>query len=252
MKRLNRVRNNPKPKFSFRRNITPPLVGIILMMGIFWFQNPQYIEAKYFKEKIYQVSKIAENIEVKDEIIAKDASRLMIPSLDLQADIISESSTIESVVEQRLQKGVVRYGNLAEFGNYGNVVILGHSSGNIWVPGDFKYIFTYLDKLVIGDQVFVDYMGQRYIYRVISKEIIEPTNLKVLEQPADKKFISLITCTPVGTNFQRLVVQGEQISNNKAKDADVKENISKIEIKNSNLVKVVDPYLSFIKNSLEI
>lgn len=207
----------PKPVFSFRRNVVPPVLGLLIMVGFYVLLNAQWISAQY----IYYTSvpvKVQPVADVPSVAVAKDASEISIPALGVAAPIIVEPSTDESAVQASLEKGVVHYGSTAEFGETGNAVVFGHSSGSPWAPGDFKTIFTLLDKTKQGDEIIVDYMGQRYIYKVTSIEIIKPTDLRVLNQPTDVKTISLITCTPVGTNTNRLVVHAEQIS---PKDIDV-------------------------------
>lgn len=203
--------DHPKLKFKLMRNIVAPFLGIFMMLIVFGLLNSEYIMAQYMQRYSQPTTAYAESSTVK---VPSNASEFIIPSLNLKAPIISEPSFEDSVVQKRLQDGVVRYGNLADFGNYGNVVLLGHSSGAIWNPGNYKYIFTFLDKVKNNDKIIVDYHGQRYIYKVTSKEVILPTNIEVLRQYNDKKTISLITCTPVGTNEKRLVVRAEQISPN--------------------------------------
>jgi hypothetical protein len=84
-----------------------------------------------------------------------------------------------------------------------------------WTPGVYKFVFTLLDKLQAGDEIIVDYNGTRYIYRINSTEVVSPDNINVLKPTDPKKHsLELITCTPVGTSKNRLVVHAEQISPN--------------------------------------
>lgn len=209
MSKLSIANDHPKPKFSFMRNIVPPFFGFVIMICTFCILNAEFIAAQYNQN--FSTHSIS-NVKLSTNKVPTDASELIIPSLNLETPIISEPSLLDSAVQEDLKHGVVRYGNLANFGSNGNVVIIGHSSGAIWAPGNFKYIFTFLDKLKIDDKITVDYLGHRYIYNVYSITIVDPTDTSVLNQPKDKKIITLITCTPVGTNNQRLIVRGIQIS----------------------------------------
>jgi sortase A len=68
-----------------------------------------------------------------------------------------------------------------------------------------------LDKLASNDRIYVDYKGTRYIYRISSTKVVPPTDISVLNHGDDPQ-LTLITCTPVGTNKNRLIVQAKQIS----------------------------------------
>src|SRR6185437_11506988 len=105
--------------------------------------------------------------------------------------------------------GVVHYPNTAVPGQEGNVVIFGHSSGVWWEPGSYKFVFTLLDKVQAGDKVFIDYQGTRYIYRITGTQVVSPDNLSVLNQGTGHD-LTLITCTPVGTSTNRLIVHAVQ------------------------------------------
>lgn len=209
----------PKPVFSFRRNIIPPVLGVLIMGGMYVLLNAQWISAQYvyYTTEPAQVQKVAEQPAV---TIAQDASEISIPTLNAKAPVIVEPSTNENAVQVALENGVVHFGGTAIFGDYGNVVVVGHSSGSPWAPGDFKTVFTLLEKVKQDDEIIVDYKGQRYIYKVTSSEVIKPTDLGVLNQPTNVRTISLITCTPVGTNTNRLVVHAEQISPVVSEDTD--------------------------------
>ena len=97
------------------------------------------------------------------------------------------------------------------------MVIFGHSSGQVWAPGDYKFIFTLLNKVAVNDAVYVDYNGTRYTYKVTGTEVVNPSDVKVLDQGTGHN-LTLITCTPVGTSKSRLIVHAAQISPAPTKD----------------------------------
>ena len=116
----------------------------------------------------------------------------------------------------------MHYPDTAVPGKQGNVVIFGHSSGQWWAPGNYKFIFTLLDKLQPQDKIVIDYQGVRYIYRVYAYKIVEPTDLSVLNQSSDNS-LTLITCTPVGTSAKRLIIMAKQIVPNVKEPAAVNQ-----------------------------
>src|SRR5690606_15862011 len=87
-------------------------------------------------------------------------------------------------------------------------------SNNAFSPGDYKYVFVNLDRLDKGDTIYLNYQGTRYTYKVtVAHKVVEPNDVSVLN-PSNKPILTLITCTPVGTNLRRLIVVAEQISPN--------------------------------------
>jgi sortase A len=56
----------------------------------------------------------------------------------------------------------------------------------------------------------IDYNGNRYIYRVTETKVVPPTDFSVVQQTKVSQ-LTIITCTPVGTNTNRLVVHAKQI-----------------------------------------
>lgn len=202
---------HPKAPMSFRRNILPPILGVLLTAGLLGLLNGQWLvaQAQYRLTKPVSVT----NLSTQPVTNNPDAQpQLFIPKLNLTAPIItSERSYDQAKVQLALQKGVVQYGGSADPGQDGNLVVIGHSSGQLWAPGDYKFVFTLLDKLTNDDRIFVDFKGQRFIYRVKSLKVVPPTDLSVL-QPSDEPRLTLITCTPVGTSKNRLIVIARQVS----------------------------------------
>ena len=67
--------------------------------------------------------------------------------------------------------------------------------------------------LVPGDTFYLTYNGQVYVYKVITKTVVEPSNVGVLDPiPGQTATATLITCDPPGTSANRLIVVGQQIS----------------------------------------
>jgi sortase A len=215
----NRVKPRaPKLPFSFKRQILPPLTGIIVMASVFGLLNGQYLLAQYRyrfdtpKSVISHSTASTQAIPVADtKIDPSIAPTIRIPAIGVEAPIIDEPTYTEWKVQLALRRGVVHYGQTVSPGQNGNMVVLGHSSGQLWAPGDYKFIFTLLDKLKAGDRVSIDYQGTRYTYEVTGSDIVSPDDLTVLTQ-TDKPMLSLITCTPVGTSKNRLIVHAKLIS----------------------------------------
>lgn len=135
---------------------------------------------------------------------------IIIPKINVNAPVVYEPSQAEDKIQYGLRSGVVHYGGTAVPGERGNVVIVGHSSNDWWQPGNYKFAFVLLDKLAIGDSVQINYQSKKYVYQVTSNKVVAPTDLSVLDPTTDPT-LTLITCTPPGTNWKRLIISAKQI-----------------------------------------
>lgn len=201
----------PRAKISFRHNFLPPIMGLLAFIAVLGILNGQWVvaQAHYRLNPVEQISDQPIDTRSPKEI---SKPTITIPKINVSAPVIfDEPSYKEFKVQQALQRGVLHYGTTANPGQNGNAVLFGHSSGQLWAPGNYKFIFTLLDKMERGDIFIVDYQGTRYIYKVTEKKVVDPTDLRVLDQ-TDMPTMSLVTCTPVGTSKYRLVVHADQIS----------------------------------------
>ncbi len=137
---------------------------------------------------------------------------ITIPKINVSAPVIYPTTTANSPnYDPELETGVVHYPNTAVPGQNGNVVIFGHSSNDWWQPGNYKFVFVLLDKLVPGDTLSINYNSKRYIYQVASSRVVEATDISVLA-PTNDPTITLITCWPAGTSLKREIIVAKQIS----------------------------------------
>ncbi|MBI2463756.1 class E sortase [Candidatus Peregrinibacteria bacterium] len=151
-------------------------------------------------------------------IVSPD-NRIIIPKIDKNIPIVETASKnryeekweeLEKNILNDLKNGVVHYPGTAQPGQKGNVVMTGHSSYYPWDEGKYKDVFALLDKLEIGDEIIIYFQQKEYRYNIIDFRDVNPDDINVLEQKDGYK-LSLITCTPLGTNLRRLVVTAEQI-----------------------------------------
>jgi len=154
--------------------------------------------------------------------IAPIDSRIIIPRINQNIPMVRVSSeslikrdwaALENEMQEALRNGVVHYPGTSLPGQTGNVVVTGHSSYFPWDPGRFKDVFALLHDVIIGDKIVVYYKQNKYLYEVDNIKIVLPEEINVLKQtPQDK--LTLITCTPVGTNLKRLIVTAIPIAKN--------------------------------------
>lgn len=140
--------------------------------------------------------------------------QIIIPKINVQIPVdYTQTSTVESTIENALNSGVVHYPTTVMPGQLGNAAFFGHSSNNIFNPGKYKFAFVLLHDLVAGDTFYLTRDGKIYTYKVISRQIVPPNDVSVLGPVAGQTATAtLITCDPPGTSINRLVVVGQQVS----------------------------------------
>jgi LPXTG-site transpeptidase (sortase) family protein len=70
-----------------------------------------------------------------------------------------------------------------------------------------------LPKIVLDDEIIVnDEVGTAFRYRVVKTLVVKPDELWVLDQPVDRKLLTLQTSYPIGTALRRYIVQAELIT----------------------------------------
>lgn len=130
---------------------------------------------------------------------------LAIPSLGIKEAIVKANT-------DDLTKSLIQYQQTAFPGEAGAPVIFGHSTlPQFFNATNYLTIFSTLPTIKIGADIFVDYAGVKYTYRVSDMYEVKPTEFWVLKQDYTKKIMKLITCVPPGTKLRRLVVEAELI-----------------------------------------
>lgn len=115
-----------------------------------------------------------------------------------------------STVSDDLFKNLVHYGGSALPGEVGNAVIFGHSTlPQLFNPQNYKTIFSTLHTLKVGDEFATAVDGVTYSYKISQIKVIDPADISVLSQDADGSYVTIITCTPPGTYWKRLVIKGK-------------------------------------------
>ena len=132
---------------------------------------------------------------------------LTIPKLKI------ESATV-SIGGENLSDSLIQYLGTAVPGKIGNSVIFGHSIlPQYFNPKNYLSIFSTLPSLKKGDEIFADYDGVAYKYRIESIFRVKPSDIQILEQNSSDSYISLVTCFPPGHPLkpERLIVRARLV-----------------------------------------
>lgn len=128
---------------------------------------------------------------------------ISIPNLKIKDAVVDVGSL-------DLKKSLIQYPQTALPGQAGNSVVFGHSVlPQFFNPKSYLTIFSTLYKLKQGDHIIVNFDNVEYKYLVVEMYEVQPTDLSVLEQRFDGKYLTLVTCSPPGTVLRRLVVKSQ-------------------------------------------
>lgn len=168
--------------------------------------------SKDFDEQKKQIPDLDLAVSPPDTRIIIPRINQNVPVVTVQTDAIVKHDwdRLEQEIQEALRDGIVHYPGTATPGEVGNVVLTGHSSYFPWDPGRFKDVFALLHDVQVGDKIYIYHNQERFAYEVSNTEVVLPNQVEVLTQAGDDR-LTLITCTPVGTNLKRLIVFAQPI-----------------------------------------
>lgn len=73
-------------------------------------------------------------------------------------------------------------------------------------------LFTRLNELSLGDEFAIEVLGTRLAYRICEIDTVSPEEADCIEAEPGRDLVTLVTCTPYGTNTHRLLITGERIA----------------------------------------
>lgn len=204
-------------KIRKSRHFMPAVVAVVVALVFVFLQYNQIIFANIMAYTTpASLDTVNTYVDPSTDVAVGPAPLITIPKLAVQAPVVYDLTTLdETVVESKLEGGVVHYpirGANAVPGEVGNSVFLGHSANDVFAPGNYKFVFLRLEQLQDGDYFYLNYNSKRYTYVVTGRKVITPSQVSELAITTDKPIATLVTCVPVGTSANRLLIFGEQIA----------------------------------------
>ena len=214
-KLLGRVQESAKNIRKSRHFI--PIISAVAVVIIFVFVQYNQIVTANVLAYVSPGSIDPQNIVVDPttDVVVPQDPRLIIPKINVDVPVSYDVGTDNASQMTAMANGLAHFpvaGASSHPGEVGNTVLAGHSSNDLFDRGDYKFIFAQLEKLVIGDSVYANYKGKRYTYVVTKTQVVAPNDVAALVYPTTKPVITLLTCTPLGTALNRLLVTAEQVS----------------------------------------
>lgn len=142
--------------------------------------------------KLRNEGKILFNMEKQD-------TELYIPKANIKGDVVDDETPYG------LERGFWHFPLSTIPGQQGNTVIIGHRFK--YMPPNTNTFFN-LDKARVGDKIVINQKDGSYRYTITEKKVVEKNDRSVLLNTNDYR-LTLITCTPLWTSDQRLVVIGK-------------------------------------------
>ena len=136
-----------------------------------------------------------------------------IPLLEVQNKPVSNVKELEDVFMKDLENWVIRYPWSAQPWKDWNSFIFWHSSNFPWIKWEYNDVFALLDNVSYNDEIIVYYDQKKYVYKIKEKKIINPWDISILKRNKWKKELSLMTCWPIWTTINRLIVIWELVDN---------------------------------------
>lgn len=154
--------------------------------------------------------------------------------VSIAADPFSFDEAINAFGSQGLDDGLIGYieipamdcsmplylGSTKEHMAKGATVVSGSSapigglSSNCVIAAHRGYgsaaMFRDIEKLSVGDEVYVQSLWERLSYTVVSTKVISPSDSAAVGVQQGRDMVSLLTCHPYGHNYYRYIVECER------------------------------------------
>jgi len=126
---------------------------------------------------------------------------LSIPKLKIKDAVVS-------TIDNDLDSHLINYGGTALPPESGNAVIFGHSTlPQLFDPKNYRTIFATAHTLKVEDKIVVRVADTTYTYKIFNISVVDPSDTSVLAQNYDSAYLTVVTCTPPGTTWKRLIIK---------------------------------------------
>lgn len=195
-----------------------PIAAALGVMLVFLFLQYNRVFFSYLSAYVTPSNVNPENliIDPKNATTVTKDDRVIVPKVNIDVPLVWDAiASDQNSLNRAMDKGAVWFnvqGASSKPGEKGNSVFSAHSSNDWTDQGDYKFAFAPLEKLGKDDTIYINYQQKRYIYTITHTKVVKPTDVAALQIGEDKPRITLITCVPLGTALNRLLVFADQVS----------------------------------------
>lgn len=198
------------------------LAGVSILIVIYLpvvYQEIQYLLRPPESKQVTPVLPDAPESQDTDAIIPVSTDfGIVIPKIGANVSVVENVDPYnEEEYQVALTQGVAHALGTSFPDKTGNTFLFAHSATDRFNANRYNAVFYLLTKLEEGDPIYVFYNNSRYTYRTVSKEIVAPEAVNVLdtnpvlESDRSDKSLTLMTCWPAGTTINRLIVVAEPL-----------------------------------------
>lgn len=176
---------------------------------IFNYKAVSGLLTDFFKRSDKEIEKIDSYNDSSDNRYDyyEEEDSLEIPKIEVSAPLIFTETAEQKEIGKSLNIGVVHFLGSALPGQAGQTIILGHSAPPGWPKIKYDGIFTHLNELVEGDEIYVFFNNRKYEYLVIRKVFLEKGEEVSKDLTNNKNMLVLISCWPPGKDIRRIAVE---------------------------------------------
>jgi LPXTG-site transpeptidase (sortase) family protein len=136
---------------------------------------------------------------------------ITIPSVFIDEPVIyNVDPNTPAVYLAALKHGIAHASGTAFPGTGGLGYYFAHSSSPAFVTR-YNAVFYLLDKVSLGDKIFIWHDSVRHGYAVYAKQITSPDDVSFLHRNYPEDSVVLQTCWPPGTSAQRLLLFAKSV-----------------------------------------
>ncbi len=128
---------------------------------------------------------------------------LSIPKIHVENAVVSTTDT-------DLGSHLVNFPGTAVPPSKGTADVFGHSTlPSLFDPHNYKTILAMAHTLIVGDKILVTVNNIQYSYIIYNISIVDADDTSYLAQETDNSYLTIITCTPPGTTWKRLIISSK-------------------------------------------
>ena len=140
--------------------------------------------------------------------IEKDSLPARVSKYSISIPKIKITNAEVSTVDTDLTSHMVQYNSSATPPEKGNAVVFGHSTlPQLFNPKDYKTILAKAYTLKKGDNIIVKIKDVSYLYTIEAVKVVSAEDTSMFARKKDDSYLTLVTCTPPGTIWKRLVLE---------------------------------------------
>jgi LPXTG-site transpeptidase (sortase) family protein len=152
-------------------------------------------------ESIAAVQKEAEELGVDSHF------SIVVPKINATSNIIANVDT-----SNELKNGVAHAAGTFFPGQDKTIFLFSHSTNSALNVAQYRAVFYLLRKLENGDKVIIFFADKKYEYEVVDKKTVGASDVEWMTRDFGEERLILQTCTPPGTDWQRLLVFAKRVN----------------------------------------